>query len=420
MFAPRGWLSRTWKRDVYRTIKQSEFFDRSFYYSQHPRLLSLVGDPVWHFVNHGWKKGFSPSSGFDTAYYLMKNDDVRLSQLNPLYHYLKHGQSERRLALRSCSEAQHSIVPDASALRYFITPSLGERRISLLIDSSTPFEDTKTVGEMVRLVAELVNTRSSSLRVLHRPGVYHGEFFNKLISALPSNLKRTLEITEVPLTLTYSDVPFYEEEESIATSWTSAFALRFSSQNTKSFLITHEDNKTILVKNDEINRRAALHKRTHFPETWPGAFSSKLSHSGPTATNGIVALVDVDRFPEAYFVLLEALSMYFLGETRQEPETTIALVGNPGPRFTVREDVAVRMVATDDKLRNDPVGRFLILMSGKDDPLPEKMSRQGFHVFHVSSDWQQLEKPMTETSPRVWRIPLSSVELSSALAGALG
>ena len=375
---------------------------------------------MWHFVNHGWKKGFSPSRGFDTAYYLMKNDDVRLSQLNPLYHYLKHGQSERRLALRSCSEAQHSIVPEASPLRYFITPSLGERRISLLIDSSTPFKDTETIGEMVRLLADLMNTRSSSLRVLHRPGVYLGEFLNKLISALPSNLKSSLEITEVPLTLTYSDVPFYEEEESIATSWTSAFALRFASQNTKSFLIVHEDKKPILVKNDEINRRAALYKKTHFPETWPGAFSSTVSHSGPTATNGIVAFVDVDRFPEAYFVLLEALTMYFLGETHQETETTIALVGNPGPRFTVGEDVAVRLVATDEKLRKDPIGRLLILMSGKDDPLPEKMSRQGFDVLHVSSHWQQLEKPSAETSSRMWRIPLSSAELSSALAGALG
>ena len=374
---------------------------------------------MWHFVNHGWKKGFSPSSGFDTAYYLMKNDDVRLSQLNPLYHYLKHGQSERRLALRSCSEAQHSIVPDASALRYFITPSLGERRISLLMDSSTPLEDTKTVGEMVRLVAELVNTRSSSLRVLHRPGVYHGEFFNKLISALPSNLKRTLEITEVPLTLTYSDVPFYEEEESIATSWTSAFALRFSSQKTKSFLITHEKGEMVLVRNDEDNRQAALHKGTHFPETWPVAFSNELSHSGPAATNGIVAFVDVDRFPEAYFVLLEALSMYFSGETHQETESTIALVGNPGPRFTVTEDVAVRLVAPDGKLRKHPIGRFLILMSGKDDPLPEKMSRQGFDVLHVSSHWQNLEKPIADTSPRVWRIPLSSAELSTALAGVI-
>jgi hypothetical protein len=420
MFAPRGWLSRTWKRDVYRTIKQSEFFDRNFYQSQQPHWLSRTGDPLWHFVNHGWKKGFSPGRDFDTAYYLMKNDDVRLAQLNPLYHYLKYGRSERRLALRSCSEAQHAIVPDATALRYFITPSLGENRISLLIDSSTPFAVTNTVDNMVRLVAKLANTRSSSLRVLHRPGIYPVEFFDKIISALPSNLKRTLEITGVPLTLTYSDVPFYEEEESIATSWTSAFALRFTSQHSKSFLLTQEDDNTILVKNDDINRQAALQKRTHFPETWPGALSSELGRSGPTATNGIVALVDVDRFPEAYFVLLEALSMYFLGETRGQSETTVTLVGNSGPRFTVREDVAVRLVATNGKLRNDSLGRSLILMSDKDDPLPEKMSRKGFDVLHVSSHWQQLERPLAETSPRVWRVPLSPAELSTALAGALG
>ena len=420
MFAPRGWLSRPWKRDVYRTIRQSVFFDRHFYQTQRPKWLSSIGDPVWHFVNHGWKKGLSPSSGFDTAYYLMKNDDVRLSQLNPLYHYLKHGQSERRLALRSCSEAQHAVVPDASALRYFITPSLGQSRISVLIDSSTQAADTKKVDQMVRLVAEFASARSSSLRVLHRPGNHHGEFINMLIYALPTNLKRTLEITEVPLTLTYSDVPFYEEEESIATSWTSAFALRFASQGTKSFLITHEDNQTSLVKNDEITRQAALQQRTRFPQTWSDPFAGELSNSGPAATNGIVALVDVDHFPEAYFVLLEALSMHFLGETRGEAETTVALVGNPGPRFTVREDLAVRLATPECELRKDRIGRFLILMSGRDDPLPGEMSRQGFEVLHVSSHWQQLEKPIAETSPRVWKIPLSPTELSSALAGVLG
>ena len=241
-----------------------------------------------------------------------------------------------------------------------------------------------------------------------------------LIYALPTNLKRTLEITEVTLTLTYSDVPFYEEEESIATSWTSAFALRFASQGTKSFLITHEDNQTSLVKNDEITRQAALQQRTRFPQTWSDPFAGELSNSGPAATNGIVALVDVDHFPEAYFVLLEALSMHFLGETRGEAETTVALVGNPGPRFTVREDVAVRLATPECELRNDRIGRFLILMSGRDDPLPGEMSRQGFEVLHVSSHWQQLEKPIAETSPRVWKIPLSPTELSSALAGVLG
>lgn len=420
MFAPRGWLSRKWKRDVYRTISQSELFNRAYYRSLNLRGLSRLGEPVWHFVNHGWKQGLSPSPAFDTLYYLMKNDDVRLSQINPLYHFLTHGQSERRLALRSCSEAQHSAVPEASALRYFITPSIGQSRVSVLVDSSTLLTDTKRVAEMVHLVADRARASSSSLRVLYRPGSRHNEFIHTLVDALSSNEKKTLEVTEVPLTLTYSDVPFCEEEESIATSWTSAFALRFASQRDRSFLIAQVDTGISFVHNDETNRQGAFQKSARVPETWSDAFAIDPVITGAKNANEIIALVDVDRFPEAYFLTLEALSMHFLGRKPGKSETTVAFVGNPGSRFTVGEDVPVQLVAAGKKLLHQSMGSCLIVPSSQNDPLPEEMCRQGFDVLHLSPHWLKLEEPLGKKSARIWRVPLSAEDLSAALAGALG
>lgn len=77
-------------------IKQSGFFDPAYYLLQYPDCRRADVDPLWHFVRHGWKEGRNPSDCFDTEDYLKNNPDVRQSGMNPLTHYLIYGRWEGR------------------------------------------------------------------------------------------------------------------------------------------------------------------------------------------------------------------------------------------------------------------------------------------------------------------------------------
>ena len=47
-------------------------------------------------MKYGWKKGYNPSPDFDTEAYLAHYANVKKENMNPLYHYVKHGKKEGR------------------------------------------------------------------------------------------------------------------------------------------------------------------------------------------------------------------------------------------------------------------------------------------------------------------------------------
>ena len=74
-------------------------FDRDFYISTYPEILSSGLDPVKHFIKVGWLEGRNPNKNFDTRFYLQCYSDVKLSGINPFYHFLKWGNKEGRMAV---------------------------------------------------------------------------------------------------------------------------------------------------------------------------------------------------------------------------------------------------------------------------------------------------------------------------------
>lgn len=80
----------------YATIIRSGYFDPAYYLLNNPDCRLADIDPLWHFVDHGWKESRNPSSKFDTEFYLNMNSDVKKTEINPLVHYLTHGQKEGR------------------------------------------------------------------------------------------------------------------------------------------------------------------------------------------------------------------------------------------------------------------------------------------------------------------------------------
>ena len=414
MFAPRGWLSRRFHRQVYRVLRHSELFDPSYYRAHNLPGASRLQDPLWHFVTTGWKKGLSPSTRFDSKYYMMKNDDVRVAQLNPLFHYLEYGQAERRLALRSSLEAQHVATPEASPLRYFITPSLEQQRVSVLIDSATDLTTRENLASIMSLASARAEQSSASLRILSRAGTLDRVSLEEALGTLNAGLQDSLEITEIPTTLTYSDIPFFDDEVSIATSWSSALALRFATAKKNSFSIKSPTGST-LISNDETLRKVLLQQQASTPHELPAHFVTALQNSGPTPQRGIVAFVDIDCYPIAYSLLVEAFGEFFLSHDTVSPLPSLTLVGNPGPRFAFAEELHPRLIPGAEFSPADVVGNCIVVMSSADDQTPIALANTGFLVVHATPEDSDRKGPDFAGKGAIIRTTLTPQSLQQAL-----
>lgn len=71
-------------------------FDRAYYLANNPDVRATGRDPQAHFLEYGWKEGRDPSLGFCLARYLQANPDVRDAGVNPLIHFLEFGLAEGR------------------------------------------------------------------------------------------------------------------------------------------------------------------------------------------------------------------------------------------------------------------------------------------------------------------------------------
>jgi len=80
----------------YILISQSRMFDRKYYLKTYPDVRIADINPLWHFVKYGWKEGRNPSNEFNVSDYIESNKDVGESGINPLIHYIKFGQKESR------------------------------------------------------------------------------------------------------------------------------------------------------------------------------------------------------------------------------------------------------------------------------------------------------------------------------------
>ena len=84
---------------VYRLL--STAVDQAFYRGVHHDRIEGGEDPVWRYMESGWREGCDPAPWFSTAGYLERHPDVAAAGLNPLQHYLQNGRAEGREIVRS-------------------------------------------------------------------------------------------------------------------------------------------------------------------------------------------------------------------------------------------------------------------------------------------------------------------------------
>lgn len=346
MFAPRGWLARRVQRKMYRLFQLSELFDEKWYRS---RLSGFArySDPIWHYISVGASRGLAPSQSFDAEYYEDKNEDVRQAKLNPLFHYLEYGSSERRMRLKSGPETLQYYSPESADMRFFLTPSLGNKRVSVLLDSLTVSSVGLAIDEIISFAAQLAQSHKATLRILHRTIAVSSEDLERGLRGMSEGILNSLELTAVPCTLNYSDVPFFDEEISLATSWTSARALRFVSQSELNWMLvsanssepspSHEvgipmpskpPGDLMLTSNSNDQREYQRSIRLEEPKKLPHNILSKIVRGSSTHQQWRLGFISqAQTYPEIFCLGVESINHWLSVGTQDKKQVTITFLG---------------------------------------------------------------------------------------------
>ena len=125
-------------------------FDAAYYVSRYPEVAEAGIEPLFHYLETGWREGRNPSPGFDTNYYIKNNMPVRAVGVNPLVHYITTGaglgvatsdatsedaaEAEIAEVIRNYFDADYyltryggTIAPNLDALRHFIRHGVRRR-----------------------------------------------------------------------------------------------------------------------------------------------------------------------------------------------------------------------------------------------------------------------------------------------------
>jgi hypothetical protein len=95
--APIRWIrGRVTLSEQYKMINRSGLFDSAWYLDTYPDVKLTNMDPIVHYLRYGADEGRNPGLAFDTTSYLHKNPDIRATGINPLVHYLRYGIKEER------------------------------------------------------------------------------------------------------------------------------------------------------------------------------------------------------------------------------------------------------------------------------------------------------------------------------------
>ena len=71
-------------------------FDAAHYLAHNEDVRLSIMEPLEHFMLHGADELRNPNAWFDTGFYVRTNSDVVDADINPFWHYLAHGKAEGR------------------------------------------------------------------------------------------------------------------------------------------------------------------------------------------------------------------------------------------------------------------------------------------------------------------------------------
>lgn len=130
-------------------------FDRKFYKEHFLKDCDSNTDLVEHYVNKGWKLGYSPSFKFNNDAYLYIHQDLIKSDVSPIYNFLKNKGKE------SYFRINFDPVTDAA----LVYPKLFQSNHKSELESETT-ESSKALNKNILIVShELSNTGAPMVMV---------------------------------------------------------------------------------------------------------------------------------------------------------------------------------------------------------------------------------------------------------------
>ncbi len=78
----------------YKAVRKNNLFDDEYYLEKYPKVKISNMDPLLHYIFFGFDEGKKPNDEFDGIFYRNHYDDV---EINPLLHYALYGINENRL-----------------------------------------------------------------------------------------------------------------------------------------------------------------------------------------------------------------------------------------------------------------------------------------------------------------------------------
>lgn len=326
MFALREWIVRALARRVSKTIAGSELFHEGWYRRHQMRGLAKLTVPLWHFLAVGRKRQLDPSPLFDTEYYISSHPDVRDSNLNPLFHYLEYGIGERRQPIRSVKETFDYLLPDARELPTFLTSRIGEPRLTAVIDQATMSRPDLTLAQVLDLSGAEAESRSCELRVISLLAD-NSELIHHAAELSLSRRVSGLDIVTAPPHRETTHYEAHEDEIFVATSWTSAAAIRHAAQPANQWFLEAEGveaNSRELWRRLSLGSVVAAGKNSQNEVTM--ALSTGRARAASTLTLGIIA--GAASNPKMYAWALTEVEMMLRDKPSLVDNISIALVGD--------------------------------------------------------------------------------------------
>lgn len=83
-------------KKIAKYINKFKYFDVEYYLNNNQDIKLSKVTLINHYIEHGAKERRNPNERFDTNYYVTQNLDVKECNINPLYHYIRYGFFEGR------------------------------------------------------------------------------------------------------------------------------------------------------------------------------------------------------------------------------------------------------------------------------------------------------------------------------------
>ena len=127
-------LSNPRFKEDYNIILNSSLFDKDFYFDHYPDVKLNNIDPIYHYISLGSVEGCNPFESFNTLEYAKENN-LNLNEINPLVHYIKN-----------ISNNHHKWIEINDTENIFSNMS---NKVSIIVPIYNAYDDTKHCVESI-------------------------------------------------------------------------------------------------------------------------------------------------------------------------------------------------------------------------------------------------------------------------------